>query len=98
EKSIPVNISLQYIDAFSNNLMQGLTAYQFIQEKLGLKVSKPEIIESMMVPNANRGLSLQFNAELEGGFILVMSVSEGMANNQSAVLVHTNIRTSNAIA
>lgn len=93
EAKAQLQVSLQYVDAYGPSITQGLTSEKFIQEKLGLKVSVPQAIESLFAVDGNRALSLQFNAELGSNLVMFMSVSDGAVANEPAVIVHTNIQT-----
>jgi len=92
EKEFPfTGVSLRYIDAFSDDLLAGMTADRFINEVLGFSVSLPPAISGLLPPNQAATSFIQLRVPTRAGLLTAINIGEGTVNGSHAVIMDTTV-------
>jgi uncharacterized protein (TIGR04255 family) len=98
DKESSIKISVQYIDAFDMRFWKGKTAQRFVEDTLGFAITVPPVLESIKSEGEEIKTNLQMSLGVRGGFVMNCQISEGVANGQPCVLMHTNVVASGSVA
>lgn len=91
DQAKPNIVSLRYIDAFGNDLMQGLSMADFLREKFGFELNLPKPLMESKAADAALQLNTQFEFRLTNGMDLVMTAGPGSYQNEQVLMMSTGI-------
>lgn len=86
-------VSVQYINAFGPALVGDSNFQSFLENVIGFKLSVPDAIQGLVAEGAAMKTNLQLRTELSNGMYYNCQINEGQANNEDALIVHTNVFT-----
>lgn len=87
EKELPVTSTLRYVNAFRGEFLEGSDPGRFISDVLGFKLNLPDRLQGQLHAARPISLAQQLNVPLADESNLIISVGEGLAENQQAVIL-----------
>lgn len=87
------SVSVRYIDAFGPELTRDLNPATFIQEMLGFQITLPPGISNYLAEGETFKPALRFQIPMAGSMLMTVSVGEGQANGQGAIILDTTVTT-----
>ncbi|MFZ6873532.1 TIGR04255 family protein [Undibacterium sp. Di27W] len=87
------NVSLRYLDAFKEPLIQGMGIDKFMSEVLGINISIPTGISNHIAKGETHRPSLQLQIPMKDKEVMLISIGEGMSGGNPAFLMDTNVVT-----
>ncbi len=97
ERETPfTQLTLRYIDAFRENLLQNLSPRDFLRDVLGFQVAVPDAVSSLVAKGAQIVPQVNLTAPLQSGARMSLTVGEGRVNNEFAVILDTSIQDTRA--
>ena len=84
------SVMLRYVDAFKENLVKGMSTYQFISDVLDIKTTLPDSILQHCSDKSQIKPTLTFSIPLSIGQMSLM-VGEGIVNNENALIMDTTV-------
>jgi uncharacterized protein (TIGR04255 family) len=97
DKSPFTQVSLRYIDAFSEDLIGGKSYPSFIAEVLGFNVGMPDVIGEIAHPTDAPQVALQLTVPLREKMLMSVSVGAGIVQNVPALLMDTTVSSTQPI-
>lgn len=84
-------VSLRYIDAFTEDYLEGATFAEFLRDKLGFKVKLPDVFNSKLKIDSDIEHIIQFSFPVEGDMTLAFSASQGKFKGADALIVSIQV-------
>lgn len=85
------SIDLRYVDAFKRNLTQQHTTISFLQQVMGFDFSLPQVISQHLIEGEAVTPYSQLRIPMADNFFMLISVGEGTASGESAVIADTSV-------
>lgn len=92
----PLVASLRYIDAFREDLRQGLSCSRFLAETLGMRVNVNPAIERHLVAGEEIGALVQLAVPTEGGALRIQ-FAEGETQGEPALIMDMTLALNDVI-
>lgn len=97
DKSPFTQVSLRYIDAFSEELIGGKSYPAFVSDVLGFNVGLPPVIEEVAAPTGTTQVAFQVSVQLKDNMLMTVSVGAGIVQNLPALLMDTTVSSTQPI-
>lgn len=93
EKQTPFrSIGLRYINAFSSELMNGLSTEKFIREVFGINFHIPDCLTRKLQEGKEFTPSVQLNIPLSDEMKMFINISEGLIHDKNQLALEINIQ------
>lgn len=92
EANSPFSVcSLRYIDAFHEDLTEGMSSHQFATEVLGFQLDPPPVVKSLVASGNVVRPTAEFLIPLGDNLSMVLKVGDGNVNGNPALIVDTAV-------
>ena len=89
-------IALRYIDAFSEDFLEGKSRFEFVTSILGFGLSLPPAIAALSENAEQLDAFIQYSVALKGGSELAVRAGEATVNNEKVVILDLAIHSKTA--
>jgi uncharacterized protein (TIGR04255 family) len=87
EKSLPLSLSLRYLDVFSDDFLIGLSLHDFIENSLGFRTELPTVFTNLIPAGSQPKKQLQIEIPMEEARTCSVNVGQGIFEGKSGVLL-----------